>query len=131
MRILLDTHVALWAITDSRRLSPKSREVVADSANDLFISAATLWEIAIKHALKRRGRNAMTISAQGARKYFEQAGYALLSVTPDHVCGVEALPRIHVDPFDRILVAQAAAEPMRLLTQDSKLAEYGAFVIPA
>lgn len=128
MRLLLDTHMALWAIADSPQLPAKARALIADPANEVFVSAGSLWEIAIKHALKRSGRNAMPIGAAAARGFFSKAGYALLPMTPDHVCALEALAPIHGDPFDRILVAQASVEPMRLLTHDQRLGRYGAFV---
>lgn len=128
MRLLLDTHVALWAITGDRSLSRQAHALITDRNNDIFVSVATLWEIAIKYALKRRGRGAMRVSAVDARQDFHDAGYALLPVTADHVCGLEALPMHHSDPFDRLLVAQATTEPMQLLTHDAKLVHYGSLV---
>ena len=129
MRLLLDTHIALWAITDSTRLSRAARGLIAAPENALYVSAATLWEIAIKHALKKRGPNAMPISAAEARGYFLAAGYTLLPVTAQHAVAVEGLPSLHADPFDRMLIAQARAEPLRLLTHDAELAVYGEAVV--
>lgn len=128
MRVLLDTHIALWAITDSARLPPRARAIVAAPENAIYASVACLWEIAIKHALKRKGAGAMPISAQTAHNYFLAAGYGLLAVTPQHVIGVEALPALHTDPFDRLMVAQALCEPLHFLTQDEDLAGYGEMV---
>jgi PIN domain nuclease of toxin-antitoxin system len=129
MRLLLDTHVALWAVTDSPRLSATGRKLIDDRSNEIFISAATLWEIAIKHALPKRGRGAMPISAETARKYFQRSGYASLAMTAEHACEIEQLPNRHADPFDRMLISQARIEPMRLLTHDKRLLEYGEMVV--
>jgi PIN domain nuclease of toxin-antitoxin system len=125
MRVLLDTHIALWAVTGSRRLSRRAREIVLD-ADEVNVSAATLWEIAIKHAL---GRGGMPVSAAQALHAFKDAGYALLAVKPEHAVRTEGLPGIHNDPFDRLLVAQAQFEPLTLLTSDGLLGQYGAGVV--
>ncbi len=124
MRLLLDTHVALWAITDDAKLPESIRSLIKDSSNDVVVSAVSVWEISIKHALGRGGPNAMPISGRGALQYFEAAGYQTLSVTPGHAAAVEDLPPIHSDPFDRLLVAQSLLEPLRLITHDSTLARY-------
>lgn len=130
MRLLLDTHVALWAVYETERLSKASRTLIADSENEIFVSVVSLWEIAIKHAIKRKGRSALPVSAAQARAdFFERARYASLNLTAAHCCALEDLPPLTTDPFDRMLVAQAAFEPMRLLTQDAELAAYGDGVI--
>ena len=121
MNLLLDTHVALWAITDSPRLNAQAREWIESPRATVWVSAATVWEIAIKHGL---GRGDMPVSGQEALDYFRQSGYRLLAVQPEHAAAVETLPAHHADPFDRILVAQALIEPMRLLTHDSTVARY-------
>ena len=121
MNLLLDTHVALWAITDSPRLSAQAREWIESPRATVWVSAATVWEIAIKHGL---GRGDMPVSGQEALDYFRQSGYRLLAVQPEHAAAVETLPAHHADPFDRILIAQALIEPMRLLTHDSTVARY-------
>ncbi|MBU2533385.1 MAG: type II toxin-antitoxin system VapC family toxin [Alphaproteobacteria bacterium] len=125
MRVLLDTHVALWAITDDARLPTRAREVIVDTANDVIISAASIWEIAIKHALARGLPTDMPVGAPEAVRYFRASGFTLLALTADHASAVAALPRIHRDPFDRMLVAQALHEPLRLITHDDVLARYG------
>ena len=125
MRILLDTHIALWAVTGSRRLKRKARDLILE-ADELHVSAATLWEIAIKHAL---GRGDMPVSSAQALQAFRDAGYALLAVKPQHAVRVEGLPSVHSYPFDRLLVAQAQFEPLTLLTSDSLLGQYGAGVV--
>lgn len=126
MNLLLDTHVALWAITDSPRLSTDARELLQSPRATLWISTVSLWEIAIKHSL---GRGDMPISGEQAWRWFQAAGYRALPVEPEHALAVEQLPPYHQDPFDRLLVAQARIEPMRLLTHDATLTRYGEMVV--
>ncbi|HZZ90117.1 MAG TPA: type II toxin-antitoxin system VapC family toxin [Caulobacteraceae bacterium] len=125
MRLLLDTHVALWAVGDDLRLSARARALIADLDNPIFVSVVTLWEIAIKYALRQSRPNDMPISAPTAATLFERAGYELLSVRPAHALAVAELPPARTDPFDRMLIAQARAEPLRLLTADRTVAAYG------
>jgi PIN domain nuclease of toxin-antitoxin system len=129
VRLLLDTHIALWAVADDPRLSAKARNLIADPGNEVIVSAASLWEIAIKHALARGAPNDMPISAQEALGYFQDAGYELLDISPAHVVATETIPTMHADPFDRILVAQALAVPLRLLTHDPIVARYSDLII--
>jgi PIN domain nuclease of toxin-antitoxin system len=105
MRLLLDTHIALWAIADDDRLSVKARSLIEDPDNKIFVSAATLWEICIKHALASGGPNDMPIGGKEALGYFKEAGFELVSISPAHTVAVEALTPLHANPFDRILVA--------------------------
>lgn len=126
MNLLLDTHVALWAITDSPRLSPQARDLIQAARSTVWISTASVWEIAIKHAL---GRGDMPVSGQDAVRYFRESGYLFLPIDVDHALAVESLPAHHQDPFDRILVAQALIEPMRLLTHDPVVARYSDTII--
>lgn len=126
MRLLLDTHIALWAITDSPKLSKQVRELISMPATEVYVSAASIWEIAIKHSL---GRNNMPVSGDQASRYFTEAGYILLPVTAEHATATEMLPPIHADPFDRMLVAQALTEPLRLVTHDATVARYGGSVM--
>jgi len=121
VNVLLDTHVALWAITDSPRLSTKAREIILTPRAVIWISSASIWEIAVKHGL---GRGDMPVSGKDALGYFRAAGYQLLVIEPEHAAAVEELPAHHQDPFDRLLVAQALVEPMRLLTHDEQVARY-------
>ena len=121
MNLLLDTHVALWAIADSPSLSVTARELILAPRSTVWISAATVWEIAIKHGF---GRGDMPISGEDAMRYFREAGYQFLPVEPEHAAAIEGLPKHHQDPFDRLLVAQAWVEPMRLLTHDAMVARY-------
>ena len=127
MRLLLDTHVAIWALVSPEVMPDAIRALIADPANSIHVSAASVWEIAIKHSTARRG--APPFSGTQAIEYFGQAGYTLVAVSAEHAAGVEALPLLHADPFDRLLVAQALAEPLRLVTHDSMVAAYGGPII--
>ena len=129
MRLLLDTHVAVWVILDSPRLTRRARAVIADPTAEVHVSAVSLWEIAIKHALNRSGPNAMPISATEARAWFEESNFRSLPITDAHAVAVETLPPHHADPFDRLLIAQAITEPMRLLTHDAAMTAYGELVV--
>ena len=126
MNLLLDTHVALWAITDSPKLPQNARDMIQSPKTTVWISAARIWEIAIKHAL---GRGGMPVSSQDAVRYFGESGYRFLAVEAEHAAAVEELAAHHQDPFDRILVAQALVEPMRLMTHDSLVALYSDTII--
>lgn len=117
----MDTHIALWALTDDRRLGADARNLIADADNAIFVSVASVWEISIKRAL---GRSGIPFGAGDAIKYFGQAGYRTLMIRPEHAAAVETLPKLHGDPFDRMLVAQALTEPMHLLTHDRAVARY-------
>ena len=128
MRLLLDTHVALWAVTDDPRLSEHGRKLIGDRGNDIFVSVATLWEIAIKFSLGRDRANAMPLGSETAQDYFTRAGYRLLDITAAHVHALQQLPPVHADPFDRLLLAQAYECPLRFLTHDQVLPLYGDFV---
>ena len=121
MNLLLDTHVALWAITDSPELSKKARELIQSPKTTVWISAASVWEIAIKYALNRGD---MPVSSQDAVRYFHESGYHFLAIEIEHATEVEKLAAHHQDPFDRILIAQALTEPMRLMTHDPLVALY-------
>jgi len=129
LRLLLDTHVALWAVVDDPALPPAIRGMIADPANSIIVSVASVWEIAIKHALARGRAGDMPIPASRALGYFGEAGFITLNITAEHAAAVETLPRLHGDPFDRLLIAQALTEPLRLLTHDTQLAAYGHMVL--
>ena len=126
MRVLLDTHVLLWALTDDRRLPERAREIIADTDNLVYVSAACLWEIAIKHGL---GKGSMPVAPQPALTWCLEAGYRTLAITAAHAVAVHALPALHRDPFDRIMVAQALYEPMRLITHDEHVARYDPSIV--
>jgi PIN domain nuclease of toxin-antitoxin system len=129
MRLLLDTHIALWAVAGDPRLPARAAELIAEPANEVFISVASLWEIAIKHALRQGKATDMPISAQEALGYFHSAGYSAVDISPLHAVAVEELPMLHADPFDRMLVAQALTVPLRLLTRDATVAAYSDSII--
>ena len=121
MKLLLDTHLLIWAAIGSDRLSAKARKSIEDPINELYFSAASLWEIAIKNGL---GRADFQVDARVLRRALLDNGYQVLPITGAHTVAVESLPPIHKDPFDRILVAQATAEGITLLTSDVLVAKY-------
>jgi PIN domain nuclease of toxin-antitoxin system len=127
MRLLLDTHAAIWALTADRRLSTRARDLIEADDNEVSVSAASIWEIAIKFALGKAGRP--PFSGTDAIRYFREAGFVSLDVKSDHVAAAGELPPLHADPFDRLLVAQALLEPMRLVTQDPRVAAYSDTII--
>lgn len=127
MNLLLDTQVALWAITDSPKLGDKARALLLLPSAVIWVSTASIWEVAIKHSL---GRGDMPVSAEEAIRYFRESGYQFLPIEPEHAATIERLPPHHQDPFDRMLVAQAMTEPMRLLSRDAQLSAYGDWVEP-
>lgn len=122
MRLLLDTQIALWAVTDSPRLSTRARELILDPVATVFFSSASVWEIAIKHRL---ARGDMPVSGADAAALFLQSGYIELPISSSHAAATETLAGHHADPFDRILIAQAHVEPLRLLTHDRQFLAYG------
>jgi PIN domain nuclease of toxin-antitoxin system len=126
LNLLLDTHIALWAIADDPRLSQQARQLIEAPTTNVWVSAASIWEIAIKHSL---GRGDMPVSSEDALRYFLDSGYQILPIEAQHATAVENLPGHHQDPFDRILVAQAMTEPMRLMTHDVKVALYSDTII--
>jgi PIN domain nuclease of toxin-antitoxin system len=121
MNMLRDTQVALWALTDSPRLSARARQLILAPGSTFFFSAASVWEIAIKHRL---ARDDMPVSGVEAAGLFRDAGYIELPVAAAHASATEDLPGHHADLFDRILVAQACHEPLRLITHDQQLLAY-------
>jgi PIN domain nuclease of toxin-antitoxin system len=129
VNLLLDTHVALWAVAGHKRLSARARELISDPANTIAVSMASLWEIAIKHALRRKSETAIILSAREAADAFSIAGYTMLGIDASHVLAVEDLPMRHSDPFDRLLVAQSLSEPLRLLTHDDIVASYSDTIV--
>jgi PIN domain nuclease of toxin-antitoxin system len=121
MRFLLDTQVALWAFFEQKRLSAQARSVLEDRENKLVFSTATLWEIAIKRALGKKG---FQFDPRVLRRTMLDDGYEELPVLGHHAVEVDSLPPIHKDPFDRILIAQAMVEGITLLTADPVIAQY-------
>ncbi len=121
VRVLLDTHLLLWALGAPSKLPAKARRLISES--DVFVSAASIWEISIKTALGK-----LTADPQEVLAALEPAGLLSLPIVGEHAARVLTLPPIHRDPFDRLLVAQALTEPMRLLTNDAVLGGYGEIV---
>jgi PIN domain nuclease of toxin-antitoxin system len=123
MRLLLDTHVFLWSVTDDRKLTKAARKLILD-ANDVFVSSASIWEASIKAGLGK-----LDVDVDLLVSEIEASGFSELPVRAVHAAMVRNLPDIHRDPFDRLLVAQALAEPLRLVTSDGHLSKYTDLVI--
>jgi PIN domain nuclease of toxin-antitoxin system len=119
MRLLLDTHVFLWAVTANRRLKSSTREFLS-RADAVYVSAASIWEIAIKARLGKIEADAAALAAA-----IDDSGFQELPVSALHAAAVTKLPLHHTDPFDRLLLAQAFLEPLRFVTVDAALAAYG------
>ncbi len=128
MRLLLDTHVAIWACREPDRLPSSVRDAIIDHEGQTFVSTATIWEIAIKHPLSRHTRP--PFAAHEAIYECDAAGFAFLDIDTRHAAFVERLPLHHADPFDRLIVAQAITEGMVLVTRDSHLARYDVPMLP-
>jgi PIN domain nuclease of toxin-antitoxin system len=129
MKFLLDTNVLLWLFARPTKIKSAVRERLADPANDVFVSAVSTWEIAIKVEIGK-----LTLpgdSSEYVLERIEQAGLVPLSITPKHALGVASLPAHHLDPFDRLLIAQAQAEHMTIVTSDRAFAKYDVDTMPA
>ncbi len=121
MRLLLDTHVLLWSVAQSSRLPDEARTLLEDTDNTLYCSTASLWEIAIKAALRRAD---FEVDIRKLRQALARMGVVELPIEGRHTEMLMQLPAIHKDPFDRMLVAQSMAEPLVLLTNDAALTAY-------
>ena len=121
MSLLLDTHVLLWAAGVPDRLPAAARTLIENPATELVYSAASLWEVAIKNGL---GRADFSVDPRLLRRGLLENGYTELAVTGAHAVAVDALPPIHKDPFDRLLVAQAQIEGVTLVTADEVVGRY-------
>ena len=118
MRLLLDTHVVLWALADSPRLSQSARQLLADFENECWVSSASVWEIAIKVVL---GKHALGLPLSALAEAIDEAGFRTLDVSIRHATAIECVDVPHGDPFDRLLLAQCEVETLRLLTADKSL----------
>jgi PIN domain nuclease of toxin-antitoxin system len=121
MKLLLDTHLLLWAASQPNRLSAAARKLIDAPANELLFSAASIWEVVIKHGL---GRSDFHADPRLLRRGLLDNGYSELPILSEHVVAIDSLPPIHKDPFDRLLVAQAMVEGTTLLTADPVVARY-------
>jgi PIN domain nuclease of toxin-antitoxin system len=124
MRLLLDTHVLLWVMADDSSLSPEVRATIG-KAEVVYASAVSIWEVSIKASLGK-----LKIDQVRFMERLQEAGFEPLNITWEHAAAVRHLPDIHRDPFDRMLIAQAVSEPLRLMTADKVLAQYSELVIP-
>jgi len=122
VNVLLDTHFAIWSITERERLGAVE-ELIEDRANRIVVSTVSVWEIAIKFAIGKS--SAPGVSGWDALHEFEDIGFEILPVKGHHAAAVADLPAIHRDPFDRLLIAQATREGLSLVTRDKLLAQYG------
>lgn len=121
MKLLLDTHLLLWTAAEASKVPKKVRSLILENENDLFFSAASIWEIAIKSQL---GRADFDVDTHILRRGLIDNGYLELTINAEHALAVLALPPLHKDPFDRMLVAQATVEGFVLLTSDDQVAAY-------
>lgn len=122
MRLLLDTHILLWALSDDRRLDKSARELLVDPQHEIFVSAASLWEIGIKASLGR-----IDIEMDNLAAAIDDARFDPLPIDFSHAVAAGKLPFIHRDPFDRMLVAQAGLEELRIVTHDRIFERYGLY----
>lgn len=125
MRLLLDTDILLWALIEPKRFSKQVRAEIEDGHNEVLFSAASIWEIAIKSKIKRRG---LRFTADQIAAAARATGFAELPIHAAAAAQVAALPPIHRNPFDRLLIAQAMAEPAHFYTADALLQEYSSLV---
>ena len=124
MKLLLDTHVVLWALEDSVRLPQNIKDKICDENNEIFVSVVSLWEIALKH---KKAPDKMRYSATQIRDYCQRAGYIFLSLSVDNVSKFDQLDlSAHLDPFDQILISQSASNNMKLITHDEKMKLFNA-----
>lgn len=121
MKLLLDTQILLWVASIPKKLPTAARLLIERPENQLIVSAASIWEVAIKRGL---GRHDFTADPHLLRRGMLESGYEELAISGSHAAAVNLLPPIHKDPFDRILIAQAQMEGLRLLTSDHRLAQY-------
>jgi PIN domain nuclease of toxin-antitoxin system len=121
VNVLLDTHLIIWAAQDDEALPQAARDVIEDMDNTLYFSVASIWEIVIKRTL---GRDDFQIDARVLRRNLLDSGYEELSIESPHTFEIERLPMLHKDPFDRILIGQAIAEGIVLLTHDNLIRQY-------
>lgn len=118
MNYLLDTHILIWWAEDNKKLSPSFKELIADSANDIYISVASVWEVEIKTKLKKIKLKTPI------EKIVDKYGFNYLDIKLNHILKLKHLKDYHKDPFDRILISQSISEKMTLLTDDKIIRKY-------
>jgi PIN domain nuclease of toxin-antitoxin system len=121
MKLLLDTHLVLWAAGKPKRLSTTARSLLEDPANELLVSVVSFWEIVIKSGL---GRDDFTVDPRRLRRGLLDNGWRELTLTSEHALALSLLPPLHNDPFDRMLIAQSTVEGVLLLTSDLLVSQY-------
>ena len=126
MRLLLDTHIALWAVLKSDTLSSETKDILLSESNEIFYSVISLWEVSLKHSINSEN---MEIDASAFRSLCQESGFTEVPVEYHHVLGLDSLVQkkgalMHKDPFDRILLSQALVERMHFVTHDSKIATF-------
>jgi PIN domain nuclease of toxin-antitoxin system len=126
--LLVDTHLLLWAAGEPQRLSKKARRLLDDPDSQLWFSAVSLWEVAIKHGL---GRKDFRVDPRRLRRGLIDNGWRELTISSEHVVATLDLPPLHKDPFDRMLVAQAQVEGLALVTSDELVARYAGNIVKA
>jgi PIN domain nuclease of toxin-antitoxin system len=124
VRILLDTHIYVWWLANDRRLPVAADAIIMDSANEVFVSAASIWEVSIKSALGQ-----IEVDPNELVESIQTCGFKELHISSRHAVETAKLPRHHRDPFDRLLVAQSLVEPAHLLTHDRQLTAYGETIL--
>jgi PIN domain nuclease of toxin-antitoxin system len=129
LKLLLDTHILLWRLVGSDRLSDTTVDFMDEQAEQLLASTASIWEVAIKWSLRKGLPDDMPLSGTDFAAALEQAGIEVLPIKPTHAAAVDQLKMHHRDPFDRLLVATAQCEGLNLLTHDSRLGAYGKAVM--
>ena len=123
MRLLLDTHIFLWLNADDPKLTAKARKLI-DEAQEVFVSSIVFWELAIKIS-----RGDLTADLEALRSALYSNAFTILPISVEHACAAGSLPWHHRDPFDRMLVAQAITEPLRLMTADHQLEPYSDLIL--
>lgn len=127
MNILIDTHIFIWAVASPKLLSDPAAAYLTDVQNRIYLSAVSIWEIALKYP--RRTKTAPPFSAAAATMFAEQLGVSVVNITAEHCARVELLPEVHSDPFDRLLIAQAGIEQLKFMTHDRRLQGYGDHIL--
>lgn len=125
MKLLLDTHIVLWWMDDDPQLKRQTRSLIADGSNEVLVSTASLWEIAIKHQIGK-----LRASAPAVDKVVREEGFQIVSFSVEHLAAIQMLTRHHADPFDHMLIVQAQLAGAALISQDRQMTLYDVTVIP-